>query len=93
VAGSLRKRPDRGPEVWELRVFVGRDADRRVRHRSRIFRGTKRAAEKELSRMIFAVQDDKPEPVPDEASRPSSRRSAAGERSSIKSPRKSETLH
>ncbi|HLG66509.1 MAG TPA: site-specific integrase [Acidimicrobiales bacterium] len=68
MAGSLRRRGDRGPDVWELRVFLGRDARGRVRHRSRLFRGSKRAAEKELARLVLA-QDERPEVVPDEASR------------------------
>ena len=68
MAGSLRQRPDKGPNAWELRVFVGRDAAGRVRHTSRLFRGSKRAAEKELARLVLA-QDEHPEVVPDEASR------------------------
>ncbi len=30
VAGSIRQRPDKGPNVFELRVFVGRDAAGKV---------------------------------------------------------------
>ncbi|MGA2211464.1 MAG: hypothetical protein ABSH30_17760, partial [Acidimicrobiales bacterium] len=37
--------------VWELRVFLGRDSTGRVRHRSVTFRGTKRAAARELTRL------------------------------------------
>jgi integrase len=69
MSGSMRARPDRGPSTWELRVYVGRDSTGRVRHRSHLFRGTRRAAEKELARMIVK-QEDVPETVPDEASRP-----------------------
>ena len=58
----------RSPTAWELRVFVGRDVTGCVRHRSRLFRGTRRAAEKELAKMI-AKQDAVPERVPDEVSR------------------------
>ena len=50
MAGSLRKRPELGADAWELRVFLGRDNRGRVRHKSRTFRGSKRAAEKELAR-------------------------------------------
>ena len=48
MPGSLRQRQ---PNVWELRVFLGRDAAGKVRHRSLTFRGGKRAAERELSRL------------------------------------------
>ena len=68
MSGSMRARTDRGRDAWELRVFVGRDATGRVRHRSQLFRGTRRAAEKELAKMI-AKQDAVPERVPDEVSR------------------------
>jgi hypothetical protein len=43
---------ERKPGVWELRVFVGRDASGKVRHRNATFHGTKRAAERELTRLI-----------------------------------------
>lgn len=49
MAGSMR---ERRPGVWELRVFVGRDAAGKVRHRNATFHGTKRAAERELARLI-----------------------------------------
>ena len=52
LAGSIRKRPERGPDVWELRVFLGRDETGRVRHLSRIFRGTERNASRELGRLV-----------------------------------------
>ena len=60
MAGSLRKRPELGSDAWELRVFLGRDSRGRVRHKSRTFRGSKRAAEKELGRLVLA-QDFEPE--------------------------------
>jgi integrase len=54
MAGSMRlKRP---PDVWELRVFVGRDTTGHVRHRQRTFRGSRRQAERELARLV-AEQD------------------------------------
>jgi integrase len=68
MAGSIRKRADRGPDAYELRVFVGRDAYGRVRHKSRIFHGTRRAAERELARLVIE-QDAKPVVVPDDTSR------------------------
>jgi integrase len=60
MAGSVRQRPDRGPDAWELRVFLGRDRRGKVRHKSQLFHGSKRAAEKELSRLVLA-QDFEPE--------------------------------
>lgn len=68
MAGSIRPRPEIGPNVFELRVFVGRDFNGRVRHRSRTFRGTHRQAERELARLLIA-QEDEPSVVPDEEAR------------------------
>jgi integrase len=53
MAGSLRQR---SPGVWELRVFAGRDyvTGRQV-SRSETFRGSKRAAERELARLVTEV--------------------------------------
>lgn len=68
MAGSIRKRPDRGPDAWELRVFVGRDGAGRIRHRSTLFRGTRRAAERELARLVTKAEDE-PSAVPDESAR------------------------
>lgn len=48
MAGSLRQRRDRGADAWEFRVYLGRDPVGRVRQRSVLFRGSKRAAEREL---------------------------------------------
>ncbi|MHB8329909.1 MAG: tyrosine-type recombinase/integrase [Acidimicrobiales bacterium] len=50
MRGSLREKGGTG--TWELRVFLGRDARGRVRQRSVTFRGTKRAAERELNRLV-----------------------------------------
>jgi hypothetical protein len=52
---------ERQPNVWELLVFLGRDANGKVRHGYQTFRGGKRAAERELSRLVAAAED---EPVP-----------------------------
>ena len=60
MAGSLRQRLDRGPDAWELRIFLGRDSRGRVRQKSQLFRGSRRAAEKELARLVL-LQDVKPE--------------------------------
>lgn len=56
MPGSMR---EKRPGAWELRVFVGRDEDGRVRHRSRMFEGTKRAAERELARLVASVEDER----------------------------------
>jgi integrase len=52
VAGSIRQRKDRGADTWEPRVFVGRDDRGRPKQRSILFRGGKRAAERELARLV-----------------------------------------
>ena len=69
MAGSLRQRPDRGADAWELRLYLGRDAAGKVRQRSVLFRGTKRSAQRELTRLA-AERDRAPAVVPDEAGRP-----------------------
>jgi integrase len=61
MAGSLRKRPDRGRDVWELRIYLGRDASGRVRHRSVTFRGSESRAKRELARLV-SDQDKKASP-------------------------------
>lgn len=68
MAGSLRQRLDRGSDAWELRVYLGRDVAGKVRHRSVLFRGTKRSAQRELTRLA-AEQDRDPAVVPDDAAR------------------------
>ncbi len=68
MPGSLRRRPDRGTDAWELRVFLGRDSRGNVRHKSHTFRGSQRAAEKELARLAI-TQDVVPEEPPEEANR------------------------
>ncbi len=64
MAGSLRQVGGKA-DTWELRVFLGRDASGRVRHRHVRFHGTRRAAERELARLV-AAQDAAPAPVPEE---------------------------
>jgi hypothetical protein len=68
IAGSIRPRPDKGADTFELRVFLGRDAAGRVRHKSTLFRGSQRAAERELARLVTA-QDVEPSVVSDDTSR------------------------
>lgn len=63
MRGSIRKRPDRGLDAYELRVFLGRDAKGRTRHRSVLVRGTKREAERALARLVAEV-DLKPALAP-----------------------------
>lgn len=62
MAGSIRLVS--GKDIWELRVYVGRDSTGRIRHRHRRFQGTKRAAELELARMVLE-QESSPPPVPE----------------------------
>jgi hypothetical protein len=50
MAGSIRQRKDRGANTWELSVFIGRDNHGCPKQRSVVFRGSKRAAERELAR-------------------------------------------
>ncbi|HZU79947.1 MAG TPA: site-specific integrase [Acidimicrobiales bacterium] len=66
MAGSIRRIRD--DDTWELRVFLGRDSEGRVRHKYATFKGSKRAAERALARMIIELED-KPIPVPDGRSR------------------------
>jgi len=60
MPGSMRERQ---PNVWELRVFLGRDQNGKVRHANQTFRGGKRMAERELSRLVAAA-DNEPVPSP-----------------------------
>ncbi len=60
MAGSIRQR---SPGVWELRIFLGRDDVGRVRHQYATFSGTKRAAERELARLV-THHEEKPARVP-----------------------------
>lgn len=65
MAGSIR--PVTGkPNTWELRIYLGRDAEGRVRHRHSRFHGTKREAERQLARLVLE-EDAQPVPALDEA--------------------------
>jgi integrase len=55
---------ERQPGVWELRVFLGRDAAGKTRHRSVTFRGGKRAAGRELSRLVIEAENGPVPPPP-----------------------------
>jgi integrase len=63
VAGSMRL--VQGKDMWELRVYLGRDDAGRVRHRHARFRGTKREAERALARLV-AEMDSQRSKVPQE---------------------------
>jgi integrase len=78
MAGSIRQRPDRGRDAWELRIFLGRDRQGKVRHKSQLFRGSQRAAEKELSRLLLN-QDIEPEAAPEPETRPWNRSTTLNE--------------
>ncbi len=64
MAGSLRPIPGKSG-LWELRVYLGRDASGRVRHRHARFHGSRREAERELARMV-AEQTVQPLSPPNE---------------------------
>jgi len=51
MAGSLRQVAGK-ESTWELRVYIGRDSNGRVRHQHARFEGSRRAAERELARMV-----------------------------------------
>ncbi len=48
----------KAPGTWELRVYIGRDAKGRVKHRYLRFHGTKREAGRELARLALSQFDD-----------------------------------
>ncbi len=66
MAGSLRLK--REPDVWELRIYLGRDSTGRVRHHHETFVGSRRAAERELARLV-TQQSDQPVRVPEQEER------------------------
>jgi len=66
MAGS--KRLIRGKDIWQLRVYVGRDSNGRVRHLHQTFKGSERAADRELRRLAVA-QDLAPAAVAEEPSK------------------------
>jgi hypothetical protein len=46
-----------GRDSWELRVFLGREESGKVRHAQRTFRGSRRAAEREMSRFVSECEE------------------------------------
>jgi integrase len=61
LRGSLRRRDRRqnanaGPDRWELRVFLGRDAAGHLKHAYRSFTGTKREAESALAAFLTNIE-------------------------------------
>ncbi len=62
--GSLRLRTP--PDTWELRLYLGRDTNGRVRHKHTTFVGSKRAAERELARLSIEFESSS-QPSPDES--------------------------
>ena len=62
MRGSKR---ERRPGVWELRAYVGRDADGNDRQKSVTFHGSAKAADKALRDLISDVEDGKHAPLTD----------------------------
>jgi integrase len=60
VPGSIRL--VRGKDVWELRAYLGRDGNGKVRHRYATFHGSRHEAERALVRLV-AEADRKPTPL------------------------------
>ncbi len=64
MQGSKR---ERAPGVWELRVYVGRDATGTKRWKSRTFRGGEKAANRALRQLIAEVENERESgPPPDD---------------------------
>src|SRR3984957_8511777 len=63
MAGSLRAVTGK-PNTWELRIYLGRDSEGRIRHRHATVHGTRRFAERELARLV-AEQDAGPVAIPE----------------------------
>ncbi|MGA2529480.1 MAG: hypothetical protein ABSG36_10020, partial [Acidimicrobiales bacterium] len=57
MAGSLRL--VKAPDVYELRVYVGRDRSGRVKHRYERFIGNKRSAQRALAALVTEVEQAK----------------------------------
>jgi integrase len=54
MGGLIQKR---GAESWRIRAYVGRDADGTKRYVTRTVRGTRRDAERDLSRLLVEVDE------------------------------------
>ncbi len=48
---------ERGKQSWRIRAYVGRDGTGTKRYVSRTVRGTRRDAERELSRLLVEVDE------------------------------------
>ncbi|MCL5076939.1 MAG: site-specific integrase [Actinobacteria bacterium] len=46
------------PDIWELRLYLGRDEKGKVKHKHVTFVGTKRAAERELARLAMEFESN-----------------------------------
>lgn len=55
MAGSMREKSGH-KNVWELRIYLGRDEHDRIKHKSVTFHGGKRAAERELTRLATTYE-------------------------------------
>lgn len=47
----------RGPDAWRIKVYVGRSDDGRKRYVEKTVRGTRRAADRELARLVVDVNE------------------------------------
>ena len=47
----------RGSGTWRIKSYVGRDAAGRKRYLQRTIKGTKREAERELSRLVVEIDE------------------------------------
>ena len=57
MKGSIRAR---GQQSWQLRYYAGRDpATQQHVYRSQTFKGSKKEAQTELTRLLAAVADDR----------------------------------
>ncbi len=66
MAGSMRL--VKAPDTWELRVYIGRDAKGRAKHRYLRFHGIKREAGRELARLALS-QFDEPVAIGEESTK------------------------
>ncbi len=60
MRGSIQQR---GPQSWRVNAFVGRDAAGAKRYIGRTVRGTRRDAERELSRLLVEVDEGRHAPA------------------------------
>jgi len=66
MKGHKRQRPELGPNAWELIVDVGRDPiTGRRRQRSRVFRGTSKAADTAMAQLVAEATTERRGPGTD----------------------------